>query len=234
MTNSSERATQDLINDFTTIPTAKDMLAKDVRECGEKMINLEDELSDIASFRVPSYLVGSKENCFLARESIAKMVRGAYKDLTSINKDMRFLISNCYRSYKTQCENFEKMLKRVRDNNPDLSEEDLIEKANMMIAYPEVAGHVTGGAIDLSIEINGQEIDMGAIIGDFSKEELLFVKTPHINEKQFQNRMLLRECMIKNGFSPFNGEWWHFCYGDREWACFRNKEYAIYSPYKKE
>ena len=33
--------------------------------------------------------------------------------------------------------------------------------------------------------------------------------------------------MVSEGFAPFYGEWWHFSYGDREWAAFYEKE-ALY------
>jgi D-alanyl-D-alanine dipeptidase len=41
--------------------------------------------------------------------------------------------------------------------------------------------------------------------------------------------MLLRSVMLQAGFAPFDGEWWHFSYGDREWAYYYKKKYALYS-----
>ena len=31
-----------------------------------------------------------------------------------------------------------------------------------------------------------------------------------ISKKQRENRMLLRKVMLKNGFKPYENEWWHF------------------------
>ena len=31
-----------------------------------------------------------------------------------------------------------------------------------------------------------------------------------VSKKQLNNRMLLREIMLENGFKPYNSEWWHF------------------------
>ncbi|QQR69366.1 MAG: hypothetical protein IPI58_01405 [Alphaproteobacteria bacterium] len=35
--------------------------------------------------------------------------------------------------------------------------------------------------------------------------------------------------MTSVGFAPFDGEWWHFSYGDREWAKYYGRSHAIYS-----
>ena len=40
---------------------------------------------------------------------------------------------------------------------------------------------------------------------------------------------MLREYMIKEGFAPYDGEWWHFSYGDKEWAFYYDKEKALYN-----
>ncbi len=40
---------------------------------------------------------------------------------------------------------------------------------------------------------------------------------------------LLRRAMAQAGFAPFNGEWWHFSYGDREWAAVWNAPFALYT-----
>ncbi|MEK6914663.1 MAG: hypothetical protein AABW83_03360 [Nanoarchaeota archaeon] len=34
--------------------------------------------------------------------------------------------------------------------------------------------------------------------------------------------------MTKSGFTNYPGEWWHWSYGDRIWAHYNNKKYAIY------
>ena len=33
-----------------------------------------------------------------------------------------------------------------------------------------------------------------------------------VTSQQYNNRMILREAMISNGFSPLSTEWWHFSY----------------------
>lgn len=47
--------------------------------------------------------------------------------------------------------------------------------------------------------------------------------------EQAQRRSLLHDLMVAEDFAPFYGEWWHFSYGDREWAAFYNVEKAMYA-----
>ncbi|MBR5436115.1 MAG: hypothetical protein IK120_04550 [Muribaculaceae bacterium] len=35
-----------------------------------------------------------------------------------------------------------------------------------------------------------------------------------ITEKQFANRMILRDVMLRHGFKPIEEEWWHFTLGN--------------------
>ena len=55
------------------------------------------------------------------------------------------------------------------------------------------------------------------------------VFSKNISKIAKNNRMLLRELMLKNEFAPFDGEWWHFSYGDKEWAYYYQKKAAIYT-----
>lgn len=70
-------------------------------------------------------------------------------------------------------------------------------------------------------------LDFGSEIYDYTK--ILYPTfTKGISKNAKQNRMMLRNVMIKAGFAPYDGEWWHFSYGDREWAYYYRKKYAIY------
>ena len=72
------------------------------------------------------------------------------------------------------------------------------------------SSHSRGSAIDLTLldMRTGREVDMG---GPFD----LFGERSHpdftgVTEAQYANRMLLRNAMLRNGFEPYECEWWHF------------------------
>ena len=102
----------------------------------------------------------------------------------------------------------------------------LLEATHRLIAVPEIAGHPTGGAVDIRIVKNGEPIDMGTSIWEFVKDSFTF--SPFINQTALINRQLVRSVMMAAGFAPFDGEWWHFSYGDKVWAKYYGKPNAIY------
>lgn len=98
------------------------------------------------------------------------------------------------------------------------------------IAVPEVAGHPTGGAVDVTIYDmeNQKELDFGSKIHDFSSD-ICYTFYKNISDDEKENRMLLRHLMLNEGFAPYDGEWWHFSYGDREWAFYYKKRECLYN-----
>ena len=223
-----------VLNDFETFSLVSDLVIINVNESSKELVYLPDMVNPNIEFRIPKYLSISDNNneirnlFFYGRKEIAEKLDEISKELLNINKDASLVVSNVYRHPKIQEENFKKVFNDIKAKFPLLSQDEQIEKTHLMIAYPKVAGHTTGGAIDLTIKIGDTLLDMGCEIGDFEKEEYLPVKNSYITKEQFENRLMLRKLMIRHEFAPFNGEWWHFSFGDREWAKIYNKEYAIY------
>jgi diaminopimelate epimerase len=124
----------------------------------------------------------------LVRETVGKMLPDE-------------VILDCgFRSMEEQKYRFEEQMAIYND----------VEKAHKYIAEPTVAGHPTGGAVDVYLE--GMEIDFNDC--DYNPNDTM----------QYKLRML----MLERGFAPFEGEWWHFSYGDKEWAAYFDKPNAIY------
>lgn len=81
------------------------------------------------------------------------------------------------------------------------------------------SGHNRGLAVDCTILslATGRELDMGTGFDNFTD-------TAHHNFTQLpaavlENRKLLRDLMISNGFQPFETEWWHYAWpNDRNYA----------------
>ena len=89
---------------------------------------------------------------------------------------------------------------------PDLQKQELFAKGYIA----KLSSHSRGSTIDLTLldMQSGKEVDMG---GPFD----LFDERSHpdykgITEEQCENRMLLQNVMVRNGFAPIDCEWWHF------------------------
>jgi len=168
-------------------------------------------------------------NDILVRKDVYNRLLKAQRTLLKINQNYSLYVVYGYRSLKIQILRFLKRLAIVNQKyyaNPV----DLYESVHRSVAVPSVAGHPTGGAVDLYIIDNrtGKQIDFGSPIYDYSTLKY-YVFSGEITNKQKGDRMILRKVMMGAGFAPFDGEWWHFSYGDREWAFYYKKPCAIYN-----
>ena len=70
--------------------------------------------------------------------------------------------------------------------------------------------HSRGSTVDMTLVDlkTGKEVDMGGIFDYFGGVSRAI--SDQITPAQQQNRLLLRNIMIQNGFTPVQGEWWHF------------------------
>jgi zinc D-Ala-D-Ala dipeptidase len=163
----------------------------------------------------------------LVRESVSRKLQNIQKQL---RPNMKLIVVEGYRSLTYQEAYFLKELRNQLEEKPSWTLEAILEQTHQFVALPSVAGHPTGGAIDLTIICDGKEVDMGGKIADFSVPELLPTYSQQITIEQSNWRIFLHDLMVAEGFAPFYGEWWHFSYGDREWAAFYEQPAAIYSP----
>ena len=157
------------------------------------------------------------------RKAVATKLKLAAKLLAVDNSNLQLQVVYGYRALSIQQNLFLKYKKQLQDK---YKESELLEAVHLLIAVPEIAGHPTGGAVDIQIVESGKTLDMGTDIWQFTKDSFTF--SPFVSKKAQDNRRLLRRTMMEVGFAPFDGEWWHFSYGDKEWAKYYKKPAAIY------
>ena len=89
---------------------------------------------------------------------------------------------------------------------PQLEKDVLFEKGYIL----EHSGHSRGSTVDLTLYDStlGRDVDMGGPFDYFG--ELSHPDYRGITEEQYENRMFLREAMMRHGFEPLAEEWWHF------------------------
>ena len=89
---------------------------------------------------------------------------------------------------------------------PDLVKQELFQKGYIATQ----SSHSRGSTVDLTLldMETGREVDMGSPFDFFGP-----VSHPdcrEVTEEQYENRMLLQKFMVRNGFVPYECEWWHF------------------------
>ena len=89
---------------------------------------------------------------------------------------------------------------------PDLEKKELFRQGYIA----KLSSHSRGSAVDLTLldMRTGKEVDMGSPFDLFS--EISHPDSRAVTEEQYENRMLLRGAMLRNGFKPIDCEWWHF------------------------
>ena len=89
---------------------------------------------------------------------------------------------------------------------PDLEKQELFAKGYIA----SQSSHSRGSTVDLTLldMATGKEVDMGSPFDMFS--EVSHPDYRGITEQQYDNRMILQQVMVRNGFSPIDCEWWHF------------------------
>jgi D-alanyl-D-alanine dipeptidase len=133
-----------------------------------------------------------------------------------------------YRSLAVQTAKYQETRNDLEKLNIYKTELELNEAIHKYIAVPTVAGHPTGGAVDVRLKNKaGQILDFGTEMHE--NAELSYTFNPLVDQESWHNRQILRASMLSAGFAPYDGEWWHFSYGDKEWAHYYKKPSSLYN-----
>ncbi|WP_033281980.1 M15 family metallopeptidase [Streptomyces sp. NRRL F-525] len=146
---------------------------------------------------------------------------------------IRFLVVEGYRPPALQRRYFEQYARTMRQAHPDASPERIRELASAYISPPEVAPHVSGGAVDLTLcDRDGRELPLGTEVNATPEESDGACRTgaPGISAEARANRALMSWALGATGFVNYPTEWWHWSYGDRYWALLRRAPAARYGP----
>lgn len=207
----------------------QDLITVDVKDNGEALIDVcTYDPSIIAQYAKPDMRPYTGET-ILVRDSLAKKLAQVNKTLQARSLCLKVVYG--YRHPQVQEAYFAKRKEELKRQYSELSDEELNAFTHVFVAVPSVGGHPAGGAVDLTIvDGKGTELDMGTAIADFSDSKKIKTFARGLSYEQKQNRQLLHDAMVQEGFAPFYGEWWHFCYGDREWARMSGAKSAVYGP----
>ncbi|ARC92406.1 D-alanyl-D-alanine dipeptidase [Vibrio coralliilyticus] len=170
-------------------------------------------------------------NQFVARESVVQRLKLASNFLPN---GFYLSVKETYRpkSFQSFIYNRRMINLLIDPDYRDLTICKLREKASEFIAPPEVAGHPTGGAVDVSlVNEQGDEVDLGCKYDQDSTESegRCYSFAMNLSKASHQNRQILFECMEKAGFVNYPFEWWHWSYGDKYWAAITKAPNALFS-----
>jgi D-alanyl-D-alanine dipeptidase len=146
---------------------------------------------------------------------------------------LRLLVVEGYRPLHTQASIFTGYRDELRGLHPDWPDERLHIETSKFVAPVDVAPHITGGAVDLTLcSADGDELDMGTAL-DATPEasgDACFTDAPQISPSARWNRRTMAEALSGAGLVNYPTEWWHWSYGDRYWALLTDAAATRYGP----
>ena len=154
------------------------------------------------------------------KQPIALMTRKAALALKNVSDEMmdkgyRLKIYDCYRP-SVAVDHFVRWAKDLDNTKMKKYFYPEVDKERLFIDgyIAEKSSHSRGSTVDLTLfDMNsGKDLDMGGCFDYFG--ELSHPDYKLISDEQYSNRMLLRQVMMKNGFDPYDAEWWHFTLHD--------------------
>ncbi len=149
-------------------------------------------------------------------EPVALLTKEAARALKAVSNEMivqgyRLKVFDAYRPVSA-VKHF--MLWAIEDQDirmkpyfyPDIAKQELFDRGYIA----KRSSHSRGSTVDLTLldMKTGKEVDMGSPFDLFSERSHPDCK--EISAEQYNNRMILQNVMVRNGFLPLDCEWWHF------------------------
>jgi D-alanyl-D-alanine dipeptidase len=206
-----------------------------IEECGEPLVDVR-----VAG----GLLVGPPPEHPETAPDYGWVRRTVYNKLLAVQRDLppglRLRLYEGLRSLSMQRRLFEEEKARVALDQPELSAQQVHDRASLLISptvhwdgSTNIPPHSTGAAVDVElVGPDGEVIDFGMEAKDWVRVPAEFCETEHehVHPAARENRLLLCRAMQAQGFANYVREWWHYSYGDRYWAWVQGQPKAIYGP----
>ena len=166
---------------------------------------------------------------FRIRKSIYDMMKAAQSKLPA---GCHFMIYEAYRPLSRQIELWNMATAYIEKTYPDAPAQQKRDMAETFVADPYNgigSGHQACCAIDISLcDKDGNEFDMGTACQEICENSNTWA--PGISDAAKKNRKILVDALESEGFINYSSEWWHFSYGDHQWAYLTNNDEAVFGP----
>lgn len=165
------------------------------------------------------------------------LVRGALAERlararTHLPAGTDLLVVEGHRSRSDQQAIIDAYSSELRLLHPGADAVEIRRLSSRFVAPIEVAPHVAGAAVDLTlVDTHGRELDMGTPI-DATPEQsagACWFDAP-VSAEARRNRTVLADALGREGLVNYPTEWWHWSYGDRYWALSHGAPCALFGP----
>jgi D-alanyl-D-alanine dipeptidase len=186
-----------------------------VVESGEPLVRLPASLSPVGA---------------LVRAGLADRLMAA--DL-QLPRGVQLRVVEGYRPVEQQRAIIASYAAQVRAHHPGIDEVELARLTSRFVSPVDVAPHVAGAAVDLTlVDVCGEELDLGTPI-DATPEDSdgrCYFAADGIGADARAHRQLLSAVLTGQGLVNYPTEWWHWSFGDRYWALVTGARHALHGP----
>ncbi|MEQ9063075.1 MAG: M15 family metallopeptidase [Vicingaceae bacterium] len=171
---------------------------------------------------------------YLVREELIEKIGNIAEALEE--QDKTLIIRSGWRSFQHQRLLWEKKVAFLQKKEPERSLEEIHKTVSQYIAPFNKSMHATGGAVDALIyDLNTDDVmDFGTNQGmkiDLNQE--CYPHHPGISEAAKASRKLLMSLFEQEDFVCDAQEYWHYDFGNANWAIGKNKKFAFYGIIKE-
>lgn len=161
------------------------------------------------------------------RTEVYKMLKNAQEKLSS---GLHILVGEAYRPMSRQIKMWNDIAARIDREYPSLSKSEKVLVCENFIASPYDgigSGHQAACAVDVTLcDDKGQQLDMGTALQVFNEQTR--TTSSEVNQRVASNKRLLCDTMESAGFANYPAEWWHYSYGDHQWAWLVGQNEALF------
>ena len=212
-----------------------------IEECGEPLVPASLVPEKILSR--PQYFLhrieGAVPECYVRKTVLARLLEAA----SLLPSGYRFVLLDAWRPRQVQTTLFQKFRFELREKMPLLDDQEITTLATQFVSPPSLnptspSPHVTGGAVDLTlVDETGCCLPMGTAFDEtkdrsltnYFERKLASKERLEGEEMEFlRNRRVLYGVMTRAGFTNYPEEWWHYEYGNQNWALLKGEGAAIY------
>jgi D-alanyl-D-alanine dipeptidase len=213
------------------------ILAVKIIENHEPMVNLTQQ--NIIAYGESPEIPNNTDYTQMRKKIYEKLV-AAQKLLP---KGVHFRIWEAYRSLHTQEMIFQGRYKIVRALYPTWTKDAVFTETTRLVSpvinldgSKNIPPHSTGGTVDIYlIDDKGNPLEMGLHPRDWMTKDndgsRSLTASTVISQTAQANRKIMNQALEAVGFINYQGEYWHWSYGDRYWAYFTKQPFAIYGTY---
>lgn len=213
--------------------TEQDRAKVPLQECDEPLLYLRNFLeknkSAIQLQIGAAYGAQNIANYKLRSGAAERLLQAEQYVLNTTHGKITLQLTDAYRPLELQRQYFNEIKQKF--TKAGLAGQELYQRVTEVIADPDLCPpHTTGGTVDVTLydTVQRQAMDMGSAVDDIDND-LRYLWHPQVPLEALKNRQLLFDAMRAAGFAEAEEEWWHYSYGDQQWALIYQQPYAIYA-----